>query len=222
MEIELNKIKVLAFDCDGTLMNTVPDYLYAMNLAMEHYSLPLIKEKEAYSFLGNGTDHFLTCAMRGQKMDQFKEIKEYYLSKYSNHFFVNTIIYPYIEEFLFKAKKKGYKLAVCSNKPEFVLKKLIKAAFPSIDFDFVGGQVGPIRKPNPLLLNQVADTLKCSKNEIAYFGDTEVDAEFAKNAFVNNLFIVTYGFRDKKYLMEVTNPIEFFDDVPSIEKYFKL
>ena len=43
-----------------------------------------------------------------------------------------------------------------------------------------------------------------------------------KNAFVNNLFIVTYGFRDKKYLMEVTNPIEFFDDVPSIEKYFKL
>lgn len=39
-------------------------------------------------------------------MDQFKEIKEYYLSKYSNHFFVNTIIYPYIEEFLFKAKKK--------------------------------------------------------------------------------------------------------------------
>lgn len=44
--------------------------------------------------------------MRGQKMDQFKEIKEYYLSKYSNHFFVNTIIYPYIEEFLFKAKKK--------------------------------------------------------------------------------------------------------------------
>ena len=73
-----------------------------------------------------------------------------------------------------------------------------------------------------MLLNQVADTLKCSKDEIAYFGDTEVDAEFAKNAFVNNLFIVTYGFRDKKYLMEVTNPIEFFDDVPSIEKYFKL
>lgn len=106
MEIELDKIKVLAFDCDGTLMNTVPDYLYAMNLAMEHYSLPIIKEKEAYSFLGNGTDYFLTCAMRGQKMDQFKEIKEYYLSKYSNHFFVNTIIYPYIEEFLFKAKKK--------------------------------------------------------------------------------------------------------------------
>lgn len=166
MEIELNKIKVLAFDCDGTLMNTVPDYLYAMNLAMEHYSLPIIKEKEAYSFLGNGTDYFLTCAMRGQKMDQFKEIKEYYLSKYSNHFFVNTIIYPYIEEFLFKAKKKGYKLAVCSNKPEFVLKKLIKAAFPSIDFDFVGGQVGPIRKPNPLLLNQVADTLKCSKMKL--------------------------------------------------------
>lgn len=50
MEIELDKIKVLAFDCDGTLMNTVPDYLYAMNLAMEHYSLPIIKEKEAYSF----------------------------------------------------------------------------------------------------------------------------------------------------------------------------
>ena len=48
MEIELNKIKVLAFDCDGTLMNTVPDYLYAMNLAMEHYSLPLIKEKDRY------------------------------------------------------------------------------------------------------------------------------------------------------------------------------
>lgn len=222
MSFDLEKIKVLAFDCDGTLMNTIPDYLYSMNKALNHFSLPSITMEEAFSFLGNGTDYFLHCAMKGKKEDQFEEIKHYYLGIYKDHFFVDTKIYPGISDFLFNAKKKGYKLAVCSNKPDFILKPLIETSFPNIQFDFVGGQQGKIRKPDPLLLNMLTQSLDVQKDEICYFGDTEVDYEFALNASVRNVFIVSYGFRSEEYLKRVTKPVKFFSTVEEMKKFFKI
>lgn len=222
MAFDLKKIKVLSFDCDGTLMDTIPDYLYSMNEALGHFSLPPITKEEAYSFLGNGTDHFLHSSLKGKKEGQFEEIKEYYLNVYKNHFFVDTKIYPGIKEFLKEAQRKGYKLSVLSNKPDFILKPLISTAFPEIRFDFVGGQQGQARKPDPLLLNMLKERLRVRGEEICYFGDTEVDYEFALNASVKNVFIVSYGFRTEEYLKRVTKPISFFKTVEEMRTFFNL
>lgn len=218
-----NQYKVLAFDCDGTLLNTIPDYTYCVNKALDYLNLPHITQQEARSFLGYGTDKLLKCSLKGQKEDEFDKFKEFYLNTYLNHYFVDTQIYPGCVEMLTKANKKGYKLAICSNKPDAVLQRLIKAAFPTIEFDYIAGQKNPnIRKPDPLQLNEIIANFNVSKDEIAYFGDTEVDYQFAKNAFVNNVFIVRYGFRDKSYLNDNVKPIEFFNSIYDIIKYFKL
>lgn len=223
MDFDLDKIKMLAFDCDGTLLNTIPDYTYCMNKALDEFSLPHITQDEAKTFLGYGTDKFIRCALKGQIPDKIEEFKDAYLRNYSEHFFVLTQIYPDVTKLLTLAKAKGYKLAVCSNKPDFILQKLIKSAFPTIDFDFVSGQKKQgVTKPDPYLLNELCDTFSLGKSEIMYFGDTEADALFAKNAFVKSLFIVTYGFRDKNFLMEHTNPVMFFNYVEDIIRFLGL
>lgn len=222
MSFDEKKIRLLAFDCDGTLLFTIPDYLYSMNKTMEHYSLPSITEEEAMSFLGNGTDHFLSCSLRGKLTERFDEIKEYYLSVYHEHCYVDTKPYPGVEEMLNRASKKGFKLAIMSNKPDFILNKLIRNAFPNIHFDFVGGQQGKTKKPDPYLMNKALAELSLTPDQAAYFGDTEVDAEFASRASVKNLFIVTYGYRNKEILYETTKPESFFDNIDDIIDFFKL
>lgn len=205
------KIKALIFDCDGTLMNTIPDYTFAMNHTLSHFGYPTITQEKAFTYLGYGTDHFLTCALGNKKPSDYEEIKKFYLDFYFDHCFNKTIIYKGVPEFLTKAKEQNYLLGVCSNKPEFILKKIIAAAFPTLSFDFVGGQVDEHKKPDPFLFERCLKKLEVGKEEVAYFGDTEVDQAFATNAKVSSLYIVTYGFRSPEFLEKETKPLEFIN-----------
>lgn len=217
------RIKLLAFDCDGTLLNTIPDYVHCMNEALDDFGLPHITHEEARTFLGYGTDKFVRCSMRGKKTDQVDDFKKSYLEHYSHHFFVDTQIYPGVIEFLTVAKNAGYKLAVCSNKPDHILQNLVRSAFPTIRFDYVSGQrIQGVTKPNPYQLNEIFERFDLKPEEVAYFGDTEVDEQFAKNAFVQSLFIVTYGFREKSFLMKNTTPLAFFEYIEEARKLFGL
>lgn len=213
--------KLFAFDCDGTLMDTIPDYLAAMNKTLLRFGLPPITKSEAMSFLGNGTDAFVKASLKGRRPAPFDQVKDFYLREYESHFFVKTKVYPGIVEFLRELKQKGKLLGICSNKPDFILKPLVEKALPEIRFDFIGGQKGAHRKPNPYLLDLASRELSTPKEEIAFFGDTEVDEAFARNASVGYIFIVTYGFRSPKRLADEVKPTAFFDDVASMASYFE-
>lgn len=208
----MDKIKALIFDCDGMILNTIPDYLNAMNYTLIHFGYNPINQDEIKSFLGYGTDHFLRSSLKVASYSNYDEIKKYYLDYYSKHFYEKTYPYEGINEFLIKAKNMGFKLAVCSNKPDFILKKLISSAFSEINFDYLSGQTDEYTKPNPIIMNRCLNSLKLKPNEVMYFGDTEVDYQFAKNSNILNCIIVTYGFRDKNYLKIQTNPVKFVEN----------
>lgn len=205
-------INALIFDCDGMLLNSIPDYFSAMNSTLSHFGFKNINEEDTHTFLGYGTDHFLKSSLGNGSYSNYEEIKKYYLDFYSKHFYDKTYSYEGINEFLFEAKRKGYKLAVCSNKPDFILKRLISSAFPNIKFDYVSGQVDEYTKPNKIIMERCLNSLHVKPNEAMYFGDTEVDYLFAKNSHISNCIIVTYGFRDKNYLKIHTNPVKFVEN----------
>ncbi len=215
----MRETKALVFDCDGTLLDTRLDYLKAINVTLKAFGLPPITMAEGASFLGFGSVHFVKAAMKGQREDEFPEVFNTYLDYYLKHVYVKTAKYPGVDEMLKTAKALGYSLFVASNKPDQALRELFKKAFPPLTFNDVFGQIGGTApKPDPYLLTRIMATNHYSPDEIAYFGDTEVDYRFARNAEVDKVYIVTYGFRSEAFLKANTAPRGFLQSVAELAK----
>lgn len=197
--------KLLVFDCDGTLLDTRKDYQVSVNYALKACGLKPISFEEATAYLGYGTRHFLMAAI-GDKVSYYDKVMSLYLPYYYDHVADHTVKYPGIDRVLGTLKLKGYRLAVASNKPQAPVTRLIQAAFPNI-FDRVYGQDFPNPpKPDPFLASRFLKDFQVSLDDVAYFGDTEVDDRFAHNAHIRNLGIVTYGFRTEAFLKANAHP----------------
>lgn len=213
--------KALAFDCDGTLLDTRGDYLEAINKTLLSFNLKPIALEQVTEFLGYGTDYLVrhSVVAAGAQEDFAETFKPIYLKEYFSHVFVKTKEYPGTSEALRLAQEKGYKLIVASNKPDAALQELISKAFPQIRFDLVLGQVfGTKPKPDRYMFDQVFEKTGLEASDICYFGDTEVDWRFAENAGVKNLYIFTYGFRSEKYLREHTSPKAFLKSMADLKE----
>lgn len=198
------EMKLLAFDCDGTLLDTREDYRDAIAHTLRAWGLTEITLQQATDFLGYGTDHLVTESLKAVDADLsiFDRFKEEYLDYYYHHLCIKTHPYPGIPAFLSAAQQLGFTLAVISNKPDRAVKELIAHSFPQIRFATIRGQgVNDRPKPYPDLMKSVLNDLSFTPAETAYFGDTEVDAMFAHNAGIEKLFLVTYGFRPS-YLLK--------------------
>ena len=97
-------------------------------------------------------------------------------------------------------KRKGYFLAVATNKLDEIANKMIEELYPEI-FDMVlGDKEGLEKKPNPAMINLIIKQLDVNKKEVTYIGDSEVDILSASNAGVK-LVLADYGFhREDEFL----------------------
>lgn len=199
------KYKLVMFDLDGTVLNTLEDLYTSLNYALNKYDFPSKSLKEVRSFLGNGIRSLVKLSMPSATNEEdfdlvFKEFKSYY----ATHCDILTKPYDGILDLLNVLKEKGYKIAIISNKADFAVQTLVNKYFPNLIDYAVGEVIGVPRKPDPTSLNNVMKYFNIKKSESVYIGDSEVDIEVAKNANVDAI-IVTWGFRDEEYLKSL-NP----------------
>lgn len=193
-------IKVIGFDLDGTILNTLQDLTNAVNYGLEKFNYPKRTIMEIMSFIGNGVNKLiersLPNSIKNENYDNvLKEFRNYYL----NHYYDFTVPYDGVKETLIRLKEAGFVLALMTNKLEVVAKDLIERFYPSL-FDIVIGD-DPIRNKKPALdyANILFKKCHVTGNEVLYIGDTNVDYEFAKNAKMN-LLLVDYGYRKQSDL----------------------
>lgn len=196
--------KAVIFDLDGTLLNTYEDLANAVNFALKKNGLPTHPAEKYKIFAGNGTDMMITRALPEDKRNDetLKKVRELYFEYYDAHSGECTRPYDGIVELLNELKSRGMKLAVVSNKIDFMTRAVVKEYFGDDMFDFVTGQCdGIIPKPDPSMVFKVLKQFGVTADECVFVGDSGVDAETGKNA---NMFTVgvLWGFRDKKELME--------------------
>lgn len=194
------KYKLLIFDLDGTILDTLEDLTDSVNHALDEKGLPTRSIAEIKSFVGNGIHKLIERAVprniEEEEIEQvFKEFKVYY----GIHCADKTKPYEGIEELLQELKKAGYKLAVVSNKADFAVQELCKQYFPNIFDVAVGEKAGVKRKPAPDSVLAVLEVLKIEKEQAVYIGDSEVDIATAKNAEMTEI-AVTWGFREEDFL----------------------
>lgn len=212
--------KLIIFDLDGTLLNTIADLAAATNQALKHYGFPEHEEKEYNFFVGNGINKLFERALPEEYRteENIMKIRSQFIPYYDAHNADLSRPYPGIPDVLRELQNRGVKLAIASNKYQAATTKLIKDFFPEINFSLVLGQrEGVPSKPDPTIVNEISAATQISKEDIAYVGDSCVDMETGKNAGVETIG-VSWGFRPRKEL-EAYNPSFIADNDRELVSY---
>jgi phosphoglycolate phosphatase len=197
--------KLIIFDLDGTLLDTIEDLAASVNYALEQFNFPTHKTEDYRFFIGNGVDKLLERALPEPKRsaDFISMLKAEFIKHYYNHSDAFTKPYPGIASLLVKLQDCSFKLAIASNKIHPATVDLTSRFFPDIRFSDVFGQrYGFPVKPNPLILNEIIANAAVDKSEVLYVGDSGVDVATAYNAGVDFVGVL-WGFRPQKELEEV-------------------
>ncbi len=209
--------KLVIFDLDGTLLNTIADLATATNHALSIYGYPKHDIESYKFFVGNGINKLFERALPKEKRteENVLKIRSEFIPYYNKH--NNDLSKPYdgMPELLEKLQAMGIKLAIASNKYQEATDKLVEFYFPNIKFTQVLGQrEGVPSKPHPSIINEIIEKADVEREETLYVGDSNVDMETAKNANVE-VVGVAWGFRPRTEL-EAHNPVAVIEKAEEI------
>lgn len=196
--------KLVIFDLDGTLLNTIEDLGQAANYALEKSGFVTHTMASYRFFVGNGVRRLIERTLPEDNRDEatinklLVDFKEYY-DLHNTDF---TKPYDGIPELLELLRDMGIKVAVASNKYQKAVDRIIPHFFPDIDFVAIEGQKEGVNvKPDPSIVFAILAKAKVPKSDVLYIGDSAIDMETARSACVDSVG-VTWGFRSQKELVE--------------------
>ncbi|MBQ1244267.1 MAG: HAD-IA family hydrolase [Clostridia bacterium] len=196
----MKKYDTVIFDLDGTLLNTLEDLTDSVNYVLKKYSCPQKTIKEVCSYVGNGIRLLIERAVpNGAENPLFEDMLKDFLAYYEIHCNDKTAPYEGVVELLRTLKKKGYKLAIVSNKFDSAVKDLAKLYFSDTISVAIGESEGVRKKPAPDTVIKALGELGSDKNTSIFIGDSEVDFETSKNSGLDCISVL-WGFRTKEFL----------------------
>ena len=206
--------KLVIFDLDGTLLNTIDDIRDSFNKALNDFGLRETTTEEMKYFVGSGVDNLVKRAIKkilGEENYDDNIIKYHSLLKEKYQFYYEqyqknkTRLYDGIFDLILQLKKDNIKVAVLSNKPDNDVKNIIKYYFNDLVFDYVQGSNKEVGiKPSTLGLDKILKELNVyNKKEVLFVGDSDVDVLTAINASIDSAACL-WGFRKKEELMQAT------------------
>ncbi|MNK00137.1 Phosphoglycolate phosphatase [compost metagenome] len=197
-------MKLILFDLDGTLLDTLQDLGDSCNAILEQHGYPTHPLVAYKKFVGNGVQKLIERALpeKARTVETITALlaafKTYYEQKPVSH----TRPYPGIVSLLQELKSLGYLISVASNKYHEAVIPLMQQYFPDIPFDLVlGHRTGHPAKPDPAIVLDSLEALGINKQNCLYVGDSSVDMDTANNAGVTAIG-VTWGFRDEDELRQ--------------------
>ena len=198
-------IKACIFDLDGTLTDTIRAIAHFGNLALSEYGMGPIDVEDYKIYVGDGRDKLIPRILKHHNSDtdeMFEKVRDVYDENYEKDYLYDTDAYDGIRELLSELKKKGIKIAVCSNKPDNVVHYVAGTIFGENYFDAVCGVIdGMPTKPNPYTALKIAEKLDVLPKECLFLGDTNVDIFTAKNAEMTSVGVL-WGFRSRTELVQ--------------------
>lgn len=185
------------FDLDGTLLNTIDDLANATNHALETLGFPKHGLWVYPSMVGNGVTKLLERALPAEVRDEanINRMRKAFMAYYDEHCCDATRPYAGMPELIAELTKRGFNLAVTSNKYESAVVRLIRHFYPDASWRAVLGHVeGLPVKPDPSIVFKALSQCPTPKAECLYVGDSAVDMETARRACIESVG-VSWGFR---------------------------
>ena len=193
----VNKKQIIVFDLDGTLVNSAPDLCYALNKTLEEINIPLITLQEVMGYLGDGALELIKRGIsKHHNLDNYdlEKLRIRFLDIYDDCLLDKTDFYENVLETLEKLKKMNFTLAICSNKPELLVKRIIKG-LNAIDFfgAITGGDTYEFRKPDSRHLERTILEAGKKVDQAIMVGDSENDIKCANSINVPSI-VVDFGY----------------------------
>lgn len=213
--------KLVIFDLDGTLLNTIGDLAACCNHMLRQRGLKEHSYEEYCHFVGNGVTRLVERALPEllRTTDYIaaarKDFVEYYYDNIDNY----TVAYDGVHELLQRCVDAGATLAVASNKFHSGTNRLIEEFFGDIEFAAIyGNRDGFPLKPDRAIIDLIMEQCGATADNTYMVGDSGIDIQTARAAGVHSIG-VSWGFRDRQELVEsgaeyiADNTEELFDAI---------
>ena len=197
----------ILFDLDGTLVDTAPDLIRAHNHVMKKFGYPTKSTEEIRNLVGQGAGAMLGRSIWGQAKKEFgkvqdekikKEMIEDFTDFYGKNIVNESTLINGVKDFLIWSKKNNISMAVCTNKTDYLAVDLLKKIGIYDFFDYVAGHnTFDYCKPDPRHLTSVIEILQGDIKKSLMIGDSETDANAAKNAGIP-VILMEDGYTEKK------------------------
>jgi phosphoglycolate phosphatase len=188
------KISLIVYDFDGTLVDTLFDIADAVNLSLNELGLRTLSRETIRKYVGKGVERLMAQSINGYA--DLARAVELFRKHYSENLMNHTRFYPSGREILdhFRDKKQ----AICSNKPEDFVRRILQSLESLDPFDAIlGGDSVKSKKPDPEGMLHLLDRFQSAPEMAVLVGDSPVDIETGKRAGVYTC-VVNYGLGDPK------------------------
>ena len=194
--------KLVIFDLDGTLLDTIADLAAAANYALQQLGYPTHPVDTIRTYVGNGINKLLERSLPEAERNEenVMRMRSHFVPYYDKHNADLSRPYPGIVALLEELQHRGVMIAVASNKYQAATAELVKHYVPTIDFiEVLGQREGIAVKPDPTIVFDILKKAKVQPEEVLYVGDSGVDMQTAINSGVDAVG-VAWGFRPKAEL----------------------
>jgi phosphoglycolate phosphatase len=190
----------LVFDLDGTLAETAPDLIDALNHVLSFDGIDPVPVAAARSLLGAGGRALIQrgYARAGRDLSQEKldDLFNAFLAFYNEHIADKSTLFPGVRDSLDRCRAEGWRLAVCTNKMEYSSKLLLEKLGALDYFAFVCGQdTFGLPKPDPRPLVETVAAAGGRLERAMMIGDSVTDIKTARAAGLP-VIAVDFGYTD--------------------------
>ena len=184
------KKKLIIFDLDGTLIDTLSDIEHIFNYVLIQNGL----EKKSKNFykknIGNGLENLLRKCLPDNFIGDFELLSKSVRGHYKSQLNTKTEIYDGITSVLEHLKKNQVRMGVISNKLHSLAVKSVNTYFDSYEMKVIGAEGGFPRKPDPNSSLYMLQHFNCSSSDALFIGDSIIDIKTAQNANISSVGVL--------------------------------
>jgi phosphoglycolate phosphatase len=196
----MTSVRTVVFDLDGTLVDTAPDLIKALNFVLDREGLPPVPLHSARNMIGAGARRLIE---RGLEVEgrvatpaDITRLTGDFIDYYAAHIADGSRPFEGLEDALDDLAGRGYQFAVCTNKLEWLSKRLLDQLGLSARFAAIcGADTFGVSKPDPAILQQTVARAGGELASTVMVGDAGPDVGVARRAGVP-VVCVEFGYTD--------------------------
>jgi phosphoglycolate phosphatase len=190
----------IVFDLDGTLIDTAPDLIDTLNAVFTLEGLPTVPYHAARPLIGGGArtliERGLVAKGRAGAAADVDLLYGKFVAHYAEHIADRSRPFPELEATLDRLSGKGHRFAVCTNKLEWLSKRLLDALRLTERFAAICGQdTFGVQKPDPEIFRRTVKRAGGEPSRAIMVGDSATDIRTARAAEVP-IVAVDFGYTD--------------------------
>ncbi len=222
--IEPARIRLILFDLDGTLVDSVPDLAWCGNTMLRELGMAERSTDEARCWVGNGVERFVKRFLTGEMEAEpdealYQRGLELFMQLYADNVSGRSNLYPGVLDAMQQLSKKDLHLACVTNKAEPFTSDLIAAMGLADYFELVvAGNTTAKKKPDPMQLHYAADYFGLDYGDCLMVGDSSNDVKAARAAGFA-IACVPYGY-NHGIAIDKSNPDLIIGDLTELAELF--